>query len=312
MACIARYYEVTKQPVTIMDIVDLKIFESVARLGGMSRAAVEMNTVQSNVTARIRSLEDELGLQLFHRTSQGVSLTQAGHRLLPYARRAGVLLGEAIRATRDTGTPNGNLVIGSLETTAAFRLSPLFASYVADYPGVDVSLKTGTSCELVEQVLDRRIEGAFVCGPVDHPELAVEKMFREQLVVLSARQLGSLDELLACKDIRIIVLRLGCSYRLILEAMLARRGIVNVRQMEFGTLETIIASVEAGLGITLLPKALIGPVWRAGRVAVHELPAEEARVETVFIRRQDGFESSALAAFLERARSALASGRAAA
>lgn len=295
-----------------MDAADLRIFESVARLGGMNRAAIEINTVQSNVTARIRALEEELGVPLFHRTSQGVSLTQAGHRLLPYAQRVSVLLGEAIRATCDTGTPKGSLAIGSLETTAALRLSPFLAAYVAEYPDVDVSLKTGTSRELVEQVLDRRIEGAFVCGPVNHPDLSEETMFREQLVLLSARWIGSVEELLARNDIRIIVLRLGCSYRLMLEAMLARRGIVNVRLMEFGTLETIIACVEAGLGITLLPKALIGSVWQAERVAIHELPLDEGRVETVFIRRQDGFVSSALAAFLDRARPMLATSQAAA
>jgi len=56
----------------------------------------------------------------------------------------------------------------------------------------------------------------------------------------------------------------------------------------------------------LLPKSLIGPVWRAGRVALHALPAEEAIVDTLFIRRRDGFVSSALAAFLQQARPALA------
>jgi len=66
-----------------MDTADLKFFEAVARLGGMSRAAAELNTVQSNVTARIRVLEDELGTPLFHRHARGVTLTDAGRRLLP-------------------------------------------------------------------------------------------------------------------------------------------------------------------------------------------------------------------------------------
>ena len=68
-----------------MDAGDLRIFEAVARLGGMNRAAAELNTVQSNVTARIRQLEDELGTRLFHRNSRGVTLTDAGERLLSYA-----------------------------------------------------------------------------------------------------------------------------------------------------------------------------------------------------------------------------------
>lgn len=88
-----------------MDTADLRIFETVARLGGMNRAAAELNTVQSNVTARIRLLEAELGAPLFHRHSRGVALTAAGRRLLPYAVRAAQILVEARRASRTTERP---------------------------------------------------------------------------------------------------------------------------------------------------------------------------------------------------------------
>src|ERR1700761_6836161 len=114
----------------VMDSADLRIFESVARLGGMSRAAAELNTVQSNVTARIRVLEDELQLPLFERHSRGVSLTPAGRRLLPYAEQIGALLREASRVVKDDATPQGPLVVGALESTAAIHLSPVLASYV--------------------------------------------------------------------------------------------------------------------------------------------------------------------------------------
>ena len=90
-----------------MDATDLRVFEAVARLGGMSRAAAELNTVQSNVTARIRRLEGELGTTLFERHSRGVTLTAAGQRLLPYAVQVGSLLAEARRAAIDDGTPRG-------------------------------------------------------------------------------------------------------------------------------------------------------------------------------------------------------------
>ncbi len=102
-----------------------------------------------------------------------------------------------------------------------------------------------------------------------------------------------------------MVLRSGCSYRQRLETLLARRGIPAPRLMEFGTLEAIFACVSAGLGITLLPRALVGPVCAAGRVSMHALPRDEAEVETVFIRRHDAFASSALRAFLACARSGL-------
>src|ERR671933_479015 len=108
-----------------MDAGDLRVFEAVARLGGMNRAAAELNTVQSNVTARIRQLEETLGTPLFQRHRTGVTLTPAGRRLLPYAARVRQLLDEARRAALDDGAPKGPLLVGSLETTAALRLSPV-------------------------------------------------------------------------------------------------------------------------------------------------------------------------------------------
>src|SRR3954462_9031727 len=101
-----------------MDAADLRVFEAVARLGGMSRAAEELHTVQSNVTARVRLLEEELGTALFRRHSRGVALTAAAQRLLPYGARARPRLDEPRRAACDDGTPQGPLTVGSLETTA--------------------------------------------------------------------------------------------------------------------------------------------------------------------------------------------------
>jgi len=281
-----------------MDAADLKFFEEVAQSGGMSRAAKKLNTVQSNVTRRIRTLESELNVSLFHRTGRGVSLTPAGEQLLPFAIRIARLIDEAARAISDDGRPKGSLVIGSLETTAALRLTPFLSQFVADFPEVDFSLKTGTSRELVEDVLEHRLEGAFVCGPVHHPDLLQRKMYQERLVVLTARRETSLSTYLRKNDLRMVVLRAGCSYRLILESWLAHRGIVGVRILEFGTLEAIIGCVEAGLGMTLLPEALVGPVWRDERVAVHPLPNDYGHVDTLFIRRRDSFQSSALKALL--------------
>ncbi len=285
-----------------MDASDLRIFECVARLGGMNRAAGELNTVQSNVTAHIRALERELGRPLFLRGSSGVSLTSAGERLLPFAVRIGLLMKDAAAAARDDGTPSGNLVIGSLETTAALRLAPLLSAFARAYPQVDLALRTGTSAELVDDVLTRRIQGAFVCGPVDHVELEPEAMYREELVLLTASRFRSIDAYLRAGEARIVVLRAGCSYRLRLEAYLARRGAVGVRLLEFGTLEAIISCVEAGVGITSLPRSLMGRVWRDRDIATHALPREAALVDTVFIRRREGARSSALEAFLDMAR----------
>ena len=284
-----------------MDANDLKVFEAVARLGSMSRAAAELNTVQSNVTSRIRGLEHELDINLFHRHARGVAPTAAARRLLPYAGRVSQLLHDARLAAQDDGTPAGPLAIGSLETTAAMRLAPLLADFAAAHPEVDLSLRTGTTCELIDDALACRVDGAFVCGPVDHPDLLAEPVFREELVALTSPEITSLNVLIAKGDVRIVVLRAGCSYRLRLEAYLARVGAVGTRILEFGTLEAILACVGAGIGMTLLPRAMVEIPRRAGQVGIHTLPADEAFVDTVFVRRRDAYVSSALSTFLAAA-----------
>lgn len=165
------------------------------------------------------------------------------------------------------------------------------------HPGVDLVLRTGTTAEMVERVLSRELEGAFVCGPVAHPQLVSKPAFSEELALLSAPTETTLAAALRRPDLRLVILRAGCSYRQRLEELLARRGVVGLRRLEFGTLEAILGAVAAGLGVTLMPRALIGPTWRGGQVRAHRLPAAEARVQTVFVRRRDMLPSSALLAF---------------
>jgi len=285
-----------------VNVADLRVFGVVARLGGMGRAATQLHTVQSNVSAHIRRLEADLGETLFERVPRGVALTAAGERLLPFAEALDRLLADAARAVADDGRPRGRLVLGTLETTAALRLPDAVAGFVAAYPEVDLTLRTGTTCELVAQVAAGEVEGAFVCGPVRHPDLVAETVLEEELALLSAPGLRSVREAIGAPGLRIVVLRAGCSYRQVLEQWLARHGVPQPRVMEFGTLEAVVSCVAAGLGVTMLPRGLLGPVWQSGRVAMHGLPPREGRVETQFVRRRDAYVSAALTAFLDMVR----------
>jgi DNA-binding transcriptional LysR family regulator len=242
---------------------------------------------------------------LFHRHSRGVTLTSAGETLLPYATRVRRLLTEAKREVAGAAVPRGALRIVSLETTAALRLPPVLAAYGRAYPAVDVTLLTGTSASLLNDVLEYRLEGALVAGPVQHPALVEEPLVEEELVVVTAPDCTDFDAYLAgAEEVKLIVFRSGCSYRQRFEAILAARGSAALRRLELGTLDGIVGCVAAGVGVTLLPRAVVESAWRAGRVALHTLPADQARVTTVFVRRRDAFVSSALARFVECCRTA--------
>lgn len=285
-----------------MDLADLKTFEAVARHGSMNKAANELHTVQSNITARIRALEEELGVPLFQRHPRGVTMTPAGQRVLPFVGRLSKLMSEARNAARDDGEPGGTLMLGGMETTMALRLSPMLSSFARTWPDVRLVIRTGTTAQLVQDVVECRLDGAFVAGPIEHPELSHETVFSEELVLVSSPTLRKLQDLPAYPDLKAIVFQFGCSYRQRLETLLAELGIVVARPLEFGSLDAIIACVAAGVGVTLLPKALIAREVEAGRVAMHRLPQDQGRVDTVFVQREDGYATSALTAFLAMAR----------
>jgi DNA-binding transcriptional LysR family regulator len=143
-----------------VDASDLKVFEAVARLGSMNRAALELNTVQSNVTTKIRQLELELGVQLFQRQARGVLLTPAGQRLLPFPRQMSKLVSDAKAAARKETAPSGQLEIGSLDTTASWRLPSMLANFAGSYPSVRLVVRTGTTASLTSDVLDCQLDAA--------------------------------------------------------------------------------------------------------------------------------------------------------
>jgi LysR family transcriptional regulator, cell division regulator len=278
-----------------MNVADLNLFAAVARYDSITKAARRLNTVQSNVTTRLRLLEEELGVTLFQRHHHGVTLTRPGRELLPYAHQLDVLLQKAREAVSGNLATRGSLRLGSMETTAAARLPALLRAYVPAHRHVDVAIETGTTRTLTQAVLEYRLDGAFVAGPVEVDELEQTVAFVEELVLVSSPEHKSVTAALQEGRIpKVFVFRVGCSYRQKLERFLAARGLTLVNQLEMGTLEGIIGCVSAGLGITMMPFSVVQAYAKRREVAVHRLAPPDARVETVFITRRDLVRSPAL------------------
>jgi DNA-binding transcriptional LysR family regulator len=284
-----------------VELTDLLTFSAVARNGGITRAAEELNTVQSNVTQRVKALEAEIGTALFERHSRGMTLTGAGRRLLPYAQRMAVLSREAVLAARDDGEPKGPLAIGSLETTAAVRLPMLLAEFHRRFPAVRLTLKTATTADLVAAVLDGALDGAFVAGPIEHADLTATLAFREELVLVSAKCFNTLAALRAGtpeSGPTALVFRTGCTYRQRLEQVFSDFGWPSAARFELGTLDGMIGCVAAGMGVTLLPRAVVERSDQRKEVNIHTLDASWSRVDTLFIQRRSAHQYSALSGFV--------------
>jgi DNA-binding transcriptional LysR family regulator len=283
-----------------VELTDLLTFSTVARNGGITRAAEELNTVQSNVTQRVKALEAEIGTALFERHSRGMTLTGAGRRLLPYAQRMAALSREAVLAARDDGEPKGPLAIGSMETTAAVRLPALLAEFHRRCPAVRLTLKTATTADLVAGVLDGALDGAFVAGPIEHAELISKVAFREELVLVTPCRFTSLANLRADtpeSGPTALVFRTGCTYRQRLEQVFSDFGWPSAVRFELGTLDGMIGCVAAGMGVSLLPRAVVERSEQRADVSVHALNTPWSQVDTLFIQRRSAHQYSALNGF---------------
>lgn len=286
-----------------MDSNALKIFLAVAEEGSVSRAAERLHCVQSNVTTRIRKLEADLGAELFHRTRKGMGLSAAGNLLLPYARSVTHLLHEARAALDPSSAPRGPLRLGAMDTAAVVHLPALLAGYHREYPDVDLQLSTGASDEMVERVLDYSLEGAFVGGHVEHPDIVAEEVLCEELVVVTSSAERVMDEE---SVLSVLVYRSGCSCRRKLEDWLKHTRRTPSRVVEMGALDAILGCVGAGMGITMLPRSFVTREPFRSLVHIHAVAPPFDRLPIQLIRRRNVQPSSAMRSFLGLARETLA------
>lgn len=277
-----------------LEIRELKMVLAVARQGSISAAAESLHCVQSNVTARIRQLEDRLNTPLFHRRSRGVTPTRAGQLLVDYAERIIRLASEAENAVTRDDAAGGKLLIGSMETTAAVRLPPVLARYHSTHPQVELNLITGTSEETLQRLLDYQVDAALVAGEISHQELVAEKAYEEELVLVTAVDQNPLEPI---ENLKILVFRQGCSYRARLEDWLRQTGRFPYKTVELGSIEGILGCITAGMGVSFLPRSVVErPTLPAG-CAIHPLQDDAGRMTTWLVSRRDESMGKALQAF---------------
>jgi DNA-binding transcriptional LysR family regulator len=274
-----------------MDIDVLRIFKAVAEEGSISGAAQKLNYVQPNVTKHIRKLEQEMGVPLFYRKPRGVVPTSAGRTLLIYAEKALRLMEEAEEAVRETGEMSGQLKIGSTQSAAAVRLPSILTRFHAEHPQVEVMLITANSEQLIGQVLNYELDGAFVAGAIEHPNLNQKQMFEEELTLVSARSAKSVA---ASARRSILVFSFGCAYRARLELWLQENGLLPYKILEIGTLEGILGCVAAGMGYTVLPRSVVNKSIYANKFKMVALPKKYSCIQTIFLQRKDVYQTRAL------------------
>jgi DNA-binding transcriptional LysR family regulator len=284
---------------------DVLVFLNVVRSGSITRAARQLNTVQSNVTARIKKLEEVLGVPLLSRHARGVRLTSGGEVVLPIAMRLDALLNDLGYAFgRQMPLREAKLRLGAIETVAAVQLPRLVSQFLTKSPHVDISIQAGSSSRLVKQVKDGEVDAAFVSRAFRLPNFREELVFEDKLVVLVPRTIKTISELLRASrtGLKVMVQRLGCSYTEKLLRLLEAKGRRPDRIMEIGTLEGIIGFVESGVGVATMPESFVQPMLRGRKLGLLQLPAELATIQTYVISSHDSESSLLVSAFVNHCR----------
>ena len=270
-----------------MELVALRTFQSVVEEGGILAASKKLNTVQSNVTGRIRKLEEELGTELFLRKGRGLELAPSGRVLLDYARRMLQLEQQTTAAVRQVGESSGELRIGAMETFAALHLPTALKAVRREHPRVELRVFTEPTAVLVDKVLDHKLDCAFVAGPVIHPDLEFTEVVVEELVQVHAAGSDPVQQPL-------ILFREGCAYRARALAWQRSIGHATADVMEFGTLDGILGCVSIGLGWTLMPRRVVEQSVHAAALVIEAVPPDIGRVPTGLIRRREAPPMAAL------------------
>jgi len=170
-----------------MDVRQLATLVAIADHGTFSAAARSLYTVQSNVSGHIARLEKELGVTLVDRAQGG--LTEEGARVVERARR---VLNEIDDITADMASRDadisGQTRIGVIGTTARWLMPQFLGRLGAEHPNVRAIVQEGSTSSLVPNVLGGQINGAIVHLPVDDPELVIEPLFAEDLLLLADKE----------------------------------------------------------------------------------------------------------------------------
>jgi len=280
-----------------MELSDLRIFTQVVNCGGVTAAAQALHRVPSNVTARIKKLEQNLDKKLFIREKNRLRISPAGEQLLPYAEKLLALAQETLTAMGDT-TVRGAFKLGAMEAVAATRLVQPVMAFHQRYPEVELEIKTAPTGELIARVLEGEIDLALVADPPQDSRLYAKAVFEEQLVIVSSL---SHKEIKQPQDLSRSPTFMGfsasCAYRNRLTQWIKSSGNVS-KVVEISSYHTLLSCVAAGMGIGIVPVALLQNYPFSDSIKVHPLPAQWSRSTTHFIWRCEN-EKTAISAFMD-------------
>jgi DNA-binding transcriptional LysR family regulator len=285
-----------------MEVRQLQIFCALTVELNFTRTAERMHTVQSNVTAQIKALEDELGVPLFDRLGRKVTLTDAGRRFLPFARQALAAMEEGQRAIRVGSEPSGPLRIGAPESVLTYRLPMVVREYRKRYPLVELIFRPTFDSTLCQMLQTGAFDMAILMADANpNAHMQGRKLRTERVFLVSdlrhpmTKQRTIKPEDLAGQNL--LLTEAGCGYRAKLDRVLAMRNVRPGNITEFSSVEAIKQCVAAGMGLALLPAIVVAREVRQHQLKVLSWAGPTLDIATHILWHEDKWISPAMAAF---------------
>lgn len=277
---------------------------TIARLGSVTKAAAALQLSQPALTERVRTLERELGADLFLRTRRGVRLSDAGRALVPHAERALAAMAQGRRAVeQQTRGETGHLAIGSAPAVSTYVLPAALRRFRARHPQVHLSVRTGHSEEILDLVLREEVNVGLV-REIHHSEIEATSLYEDELVlVIPPKHRFAQRARIRIEDLaseHLVTFDRASSYNELTQALFREAGIAPRGVIELDNVEGAKRCVLQGLGVALLPRQAVTDDLASRRLrTVAVSGARPIRRRIVAIRRRDvGEPSVALAAFL--------------
>jgi len=288
-----------------MEIRQLKAFVAITETGTFTAGAARVHITQAAISMQIRQLEIETGAQLFVRGPRRVILTEAGEQLLERVRR---ILREHDAALEElaalTGAHRGRLRIGSASAgVSADPLPQILRELRKQHSGVEVSVASGTSRELVQQILAGELDAAFVSLPVEARGIQTEMLSEDYLVAVAsprhrlAKQ--KVVDAFALAGEKLILGEAGGNTRRLIDQFFAQAGVTPKIVMELSRLAAIKRMVEEDMGVGIVPLQSVRDEVTQGKLVRWWIEGAQINWQLGVARMVGGYESPIHQKFLQ-------------
>ena len=287
-----------------MEVRQLQIFRALSEELSFTRTAEKVHTVQSNVTAQIKALEEELGIPLFDRLGRRVTLTDAGRNFLPFASQALTAMDRGQRALQTGIEPSGPLRIGAAESLLTYRLPEVLRAFRRHFPHVELIFRPYVNATLALELEAGKLDMAIYGDDLQAFSSIASIRLRTERVLLLADATHPLASQPTVKPAdlagqNLLLTEAGCSYRGKLDRALALGNIRPGNVTEFSSVEALKQCVTLGMGLGLLPAIVVARELRQKRLKALRWAGASLDISTHILWHKDKWISPAMAAFME-------------